>query len=128
MFPFQNVSDIPRWQQLQCQEQHQLTKHTVSFKNIEKSEKKDFISGKNDSIRQKNDTKYALIAQPFLGDCCLWKEYIFTEPRSAFVNFLCFQTKQRWSLPRLDICQKIYRTEDFRVKNLHRKRVIFDIC
>ena len=43
MFPFQNVSDIPRWQQLQCQEQHQLTKHTVSFKNIEKSEKKDFI-------------------------------------------------------------------------------------
>ena len=30
--------------------------------------------------------------------------------------------------PRLDICQKIYTTEDFRVKNLHRKRVIFDIC
>ena len=29
---------------------------------------------------------------------------------------------------RLEICQKIYRTEDFRVKNLHRKRVIFDIC
>ena len=31
-------------------------------------------------------------------------------------------------LARLEICQKIYRTEDFRVKNLHRKRVIFDIC
>ena len=29
---------------------------------------------------------------------------------------------------RLEICQNIYRTEDFRVKNLHRKRVIFDIC
>ena len=29
---------------------------------------------------------------------------------------------------RLEICQKIYTTEDFRVKNLHRKRVIFDIC
>ena len=29
---------------------------------------------------------------------------------------------------RLEICQKIYRTEDFRVKNLHRKRAIFDIC
>ena len=34
-----------------------------------------------------------------------------------------------WQLTvRLEICQKIYRTEDFRVKNLHRKRVIFDIC
>ena len=31
-------------------------------------------------------------------------------------------------MSRLEICQKIYRTEDFRVKNLHRKRVIFDIC
>ena len=31
-------------------------------------------------------------------------------------------------MDRLEICQKIYRTEDFRVKNLHRKRVIFDIC
>ena len=30
--------------------------------------------------------------------------------------------------PRLYICQKNYTTEDFRVKNLHRKRVIFDIC
>ena len=29
---------------------------------------------------------------------------------------------------RLEICQKIYTTENFRVKNLHRKRVIFDIC
>ena len=29
---------------------------------------------------------------------------------------------------RLEICQKIYTSEDFRVKNLHRKRVIFDIC
>ena len=29
---------------------------------------------------------------------------------------------------RLEICQKIYTTDDFRVKNLHRKRVIFDIC
>ena len=29
---------------------------------------------------------------------------------------------------RLEICQKIYTTEDFRVKNLHRNRVIFDIC
>ena len=29
---------------------------------------------------------------------------------------------------RLEICQKIYTTEDFRVNNLHRKRVIFDIC
>ena len=29
---------------------------------------------------------------------------------------------------RLEICQKIYTTEDFGVKNLHRKRVIFDIC
>ena len=29
---------------------------------------------------------------------------------------------------RLEICQKIYTTEDFKVKNLHRKRVIFDIC
>ena len=27
-------------------------------------------------------------------------------------------------LIRLEICQKIYTTEDFRVKNLHRKRVI----
>ena len=26
---------------------------------------------------------------------------------------------------RLEICQKIYTTEDFRVENLHRKRVIF---
>ena len=31
-------------------------------------------------------------------------------------------------MSRLEICQKIYTTEDFRVKNLHRKRVIFDIC
>ena len=31
-------------------------------------------------------------------------------------------------LLRLEICQKIYTTEDFRVTNLHRKRVIFDIC
>ena len=29
---------------------------------------------------------------------------------------------------RLEICQKNYTTEDFRLKNLHRKRVIFDIC
>ena len=29
---------------------------------------------------------------------------------------------------RLEICQKIYTTEDFRVNNIHRKRVIFDIC
>ena len=32
------------------------------------------------------------------------------------------------SILRLEICQKIYTTEDFRVKNLHRKCVIFDIC
>ena len=31
-------------------------------------------------------------------------------------------------LNRLEICQKIYTTEDFRVKSLRRKRVIFDIC
>ena len=30
--------------------------------------------------------------------------------------------------PDLKFVKKIYRTEDFRVKNLHRKRVIFDIC
>ena len=29
---------------------------------------------------------------------------------------------------RLEICQKNYTTEDFRVKHLHRKRVIFDTC
>ena len=29
---------------------------------------------------------------------------------------------------RLEICQKNYTTENFRVKNLHRKHVIFDIC
>ena len=36
--------------------------------------------------------------------------------------------RDRMPVSRLEICQKIYRTEDFRVKNLHRKRVIFDIC
>ena len=41
-----------------------------------------------------------------------------------------FASSTSWSAwsSRLEICQKIYRTEDFRVKNLHRKRVIFDIC
>ena len=40
----------------------------------------------------------------------------------------CFCLQNDIKRTRLEICQKIYRTEDFRVKNLHRKRVIFDIC
>ena len=39
-----------------------------------------------------------------------------------------FSSKLHFDLShRLEICQKIYTTEDFRVKNLHKKRVIFDI-
>ena len=56
--------------------------------------------------------KYSLITQAFLGDCCLWKEYIFTRPRSVSVNFLLSsQTKMEfaslleWSLVHLSFSQ-----------------------
>ena len=48
-------------------------------------------------------------------------------PKLGFIFFF-LESWQRKIPNRLEICQKIYRTKDFRVKNLHRKRVIFDIC
>ena len=62
------------------------------------------------------------------------------QPANAFYTriarlLLCISVHIRYKesvfiiyLHRLEICQKIYTTEDFRVKNLHRKRVIFDNC
>ena len=47
---------------------------------------------------------------------------------SSFLFLLLFLSFFPCVPPRLEICQKIYTTEDFRVKNLHRKRAIFDIC
>ena len=56
--------------------------------------------------------KYSLITQAFLSDCCLWKEYIFTRPRSVSVNFLlssqtkmAFASLLEWSLVHLSFSQ-----------------------
>ena len=51
-----------------------------------------------------------------------------TESESLNLDYLFVCRLSPNMVVRLEICQKIYTTEDFRVKNLHRKRVIFDIC
>ena len=56
------------------------------------------------------------------------KEGLLTTISSSSSTLKDIQLRRAKSIFRLEICQKIYRTEDFRVKNLHRKRVIFDIC
>ena len=59
----------------------------------------------------------------FGSECC---DYLLLDDVSESQGLHPLQVTN--DLTRLEICQKIYRTEDFRVKNLHRKRVIFDIC
>ena len=59
-----------------------------------------------------------------LGFKSRWVKHLLTMTIQTPTSIILFPH----GLPRLEICQKIYRTEDFRVKNLHRKRVIFDIC
>ena len=74
----------------------------------------------------RNFTIWKCSTYHFVGFCevrqfCKWN--IYSKWEIDFSRNLWYENAAR-----LEICQKIYRTEDFRVKNLHRKRVIFDIC
>ena len=66
----------------------------------------------------------AILLKEKLGDFFYWLK-VFIGPKLRQVSKGNFHRKAPNGL---EICQKIYMTENFRVKNLHRKHVIFDIC
>ena len=57
-----------------------------------------------------------------------YRNTYFPRDPQFFLQHFLKNWSNKYHLVRLEICQKIYTTKDFRVKNLHRKCVIFDIC